>query len=122
MVANLEYLKEIIVVAGTVGLNYRRLAAPPVIKPQTMETRAKIPPGLPPSNPTTSYWQDPPDSIANLRSTDNIPTESDYIVIGSGILGSCIARNILLRRPGAQVLMLEARTACSGATGRNGQL
>ncbi|KAI9655292.1 MAG: hypothetical protein M1821_005439 [Bathelium mastoideum] len=85
-----------------------------------MDQRAKIAPGIPESHPTVSYWQDPPDPIANLRSTDTLPAESDFVIIGSGISGSCIAYNLLLRRPDAKVLMLEARTACSGATGRNG--
>ena len=85
-----------------------------------MDQRAQIPPGLPERDATISCWQDPPDPIANLRSTENLPHKSDYIVVGSGISGSCIANNLLLRRPGAEVLMLEARTACSGATGRNG--
>lgn len=85
-----------------------------------MDRRAQIPPGLPEPDPTISYWQDPPDPIADLRSTENLPHVSEYVVIGSGISGSCIANNILSRRPDAEILLLEARRACSGATGRNG--
>ncbi|KAF2717697.1 FAD dependent oxidoreductase [Polychaeton citri CBS 116435] len=85
-----------------------------------MEKRASIPPGLPKPSPTVSYWQDPPSDIAGLRTTSKLPTSADYIIIGSGISGACIAHNLLSKKPNASVLMLEARTACSGATGRNG--
>ncbi|KAK4560372.1 hypothetical protein LTR86_005568 [Recurvomyces mirabilis] len=85
-----------------------------------MEERAAIPPGLPRLKPTISYWQDPPSDIGCLRSTASLPGKADYIVIGSGISGSCIAYNLLCRQPEANVVLLEARQAVSGATGRNG--
>ena len=86
-----------------------------------MNKRVSIPVSLPRDNPTLSYWQDPPDSIANLRSTPNPPQTSDIVIIGSGISGASIAYNILTRAPETNVVMLEARQACSGATGRNGR-
>ncbi|KAK3062862.1 hypothetical protein LTS18_003220 [Coniosporium uncinatum] len=85
-----------------------------------MDKRAQIPPGLPRSNPTVSYWQDPPDDIADLRSTEELPNTADFVIVGSGISGACIAHNILERKQNVRVVMLEARSACSGATGRNG--
>ncbi|KZF26448.1 FAD dependent oxidoreductase [Xylona heveae TC161] len=86
-----------------------------------MDRRASIPPGLPRSNPTTAYWQDPPDEhISNVRSTPEIPQTADVIIIGSGITGACVAYNILQKSPNMRVVMLEAREAVSGATGRNG--
>ncbi|KAI9819847.1 MAG: hypothetical protein M1827_006416 [Pycnora praestabilis] len=85
-----------------------------------MDERAAVPPGLPRANPTTSYWQNPPDLIANLRSTEQLSQDTDIIIIGSGITGSCVAFNILEQCPGSKIIMLEARQACSGATGRNG--
>lgn len=85
-----------------------------------MEARARVPVSLPHDNPTISYWQDPPSDIANHGFVDNLPAAADYVVVGSGISGTCIAYNLLSRRPDAKVLMLEARQACSGATGRNG--
>lgn len=85
-----------------------------------MNEQASIPPGLPRDNPTESYWQDPPDEIARYQTTKVLPSYGDYVIIGSGISGTCIAYNLLTRKPGARVLMLEAREACSGATGRNG--
>jgi len=85
-----------------------------------MDERARIVPTLPRANPTTSYWQDPPDGIVDHRSTEDLPESADFVIIGSGISGACIAWNILKRNPDAKVIMLEARGASSGATGRNG--
>ncbi|EFQ98772.1 hypothetical protein MGYG_01787 [Nannizzia gypsea CBS 118893] len=85
-----------------------------------MEERALIPVTLPRENPTVSYWQDPPDGIADLRSTAELPPDADIAIIGSGISGACIAYNILTRSPHTKVVILEARQACSGASGRNG--
>lgn len=95
-----------------------------------MDERAKIPVTLPRDNPTLPFWQDPPDAIADLRSTAALPESADVVIIGSGITGAAVAWNLLLEAasatapPGAKkppsVVMLEARQACSGATGRNG--
>lgn len=86
----------------------------------TVEEQAKIPPGLPRDGPTISYWQDPPSDIADHRTTEELPAVSDYAIIGSGISGAFIAYNLLTKKPNASVLLLEARQATSGATGRNG--
>ncbi|KAK4145572.1 FAD dependent oxidoreductase [Dichotomopilus funicola] len=102
-----------------------------------MNERAKIPVLPPSAHPTTSTWQDPPDaSLANHRSTPDLPAEVDTIIIGSGITGAAVAWGLLqgespLDQAGQAgqdkgdgkaigILMLEAREACSGATGRNG--
>jgi len=85
-----------------------------------MEQRAAIPPGLPKANPTVSYWQDPPSSLAAHRTTPTLPAAVSVVIIGSGITGCSIAYNLLSNQSPPSVLMLEARTACSGATGRNG--
>ncbi|KAK0304246.1 hypothetical protein LTS16_008274 [Friedmanniomyces endolithicus] len=85
-----------------------------------MEERARIPPGLPRPRPTVSYWQDPPADIADLRTTAALPANADYVVVGSGISGAFVAYKILCKQPEASVVVLEARQAASGATGRNG--
>lgn len=85
-----------------------------------MEERGRVPVSLPHPNPTRSYWQNPPSDIAELRTTSFLPDQADYVIVGSGISGACVAYNILLRQPKASVILLEARQACSGATGRNG--
>ncbi|OTB09447.1 hypothetical protein M426DRAFT_70712 [Hypoxylon sp. CI-4A] len=84
-----------------------------------MERRAAIPVTLPRANPTQSYWQLEPDGIADLRSTDSLPDNADTVIIGSGITGAAVAFN-LLSNGARNIVMLEARQACSGATGRNG--
>ncbi|OBS19953.1 hypothetical protein FPOA_11677 [Fusarium poae] len=85
------------------------------------EPQLKIP-GLPLPNATKSYWQDPPHRIANHRTTKDLPTSEvfDYVIIGSGISGAATAHKLLDRDPDLSILMLEARTAASGASGRNG--
>lgn len=78
-------------------------------------------PGFPHPNPVKSYWQDPPHRIANLRTTPELPSETfDYVIIGSGVSGAATALKLLQRNPELSILMLEARTAASGASGRNG--
>ena len=76
--------------------------------------------GLPLENPSASYWQQPPDNIADLRSTSELPQNADIVIIGSGISGSSIAYNLLEAKPHLKVVILEARQAASGASGRNG--
>ncbi|KAK8073485.1 hypothetical protein PG994_004384 [Apiospora phragmitis] len=78
--------------------------------------------GFPLPNPTKSYWQDPPHRIANLRTTPDLPTAQtfDYVIIGSGVSGAATAFKLLSRDPELSILMLEARAAASGASGRNG--
>ncbi|KAL8763396.1 MAG: hypothetical protein Q9184_000784 [Pyrenodesmia sp. 2 TL-2023] len=85
-----------------------------------MDGRAAIVPLPPCSDPTISYWQDPPHPLAHHRTTSELPSLASTIIIGSGITGSSIAYNLLAKGTPSSVLMLEARTACSGATGRNG--
>merc|ERR1712093_462271 len=99
-----------------------------IINTSTMDTRAAIPVSLPRANPTTSYWQDPSDSqLSDYLSSSSVPEIADVVIIGSGITGAGIAWNLLGGEDGVhtpknqeKVVMLEARQACSGATGRNG--
>ncbi|MCJ1332160.1 hypothetical protein MMC10_008852 [Thelotrema lepadinum] len=85
-----------------------------------MDSRAAIPPGLPKARPVTSYWQDPPADIASYQSSNALPTSASTVIIGSGITGSSLAYFLLSQSPSSDVVLLEARTACSSATGRNG--
>ena len=87
---------------------------------QALDARIEAQPGLPVENPTRSFWMSPLSPIAHHSS--DLPQHADIVVIGSGITGTSVART-LLDRAHAQgkhpvVLMLEARDACSGATGR----
>lgn len=76
-------------------------------------------PGLPRPNPTESYWQRVPHKLANAQSP-RLPKRTDIAVVGSGITGLSVSKTILERHPSAHVTVLEARSLCSGATGRNG--
>jgi glycine/D-amino acid oxidase-like deaminating enzyme len=82
----------------------------------------EVPKGFPQPNPTVSYWQLPPHAIANHRSTLSLPTSTtlDYVIVGSGVSGAAVAHKLLSHDPSLSILMLEARTAASGASGRNG--
>lgn len=90
-------------------------------------TRLAASPGIPVPDPCQSYWTSPPSPIAKHGSGSDtvIPDYADVVVIGSGITGTSIVRTLLdhdAQHRGAnkplKVIMLEARDACSGATGR----
>ena len=73
--------------------------------------------GLPTPKSTHSYWHQSPSKILlGHRTTDNLPPTIDVVIVGSGISGSFAARE--LASLGRTVLLLEAREACWGATGR----
>ncbi|KAH6649746.1 FAD dependent oxidoreductase-domain-containing protein [Chaetomium tenue] len=79
------------------------------------------PAGLPSRNPSTSYWlRDPSPILLGHRGTPDFPATADVVVVGSGITGAFAARFLKEAGGGGSVVMLEAREACSGATGRNG--
>lgn len=76
--------------------------------------------GFPLPNPTKSYWQTPPLPISDHRTTTDLPASAKYIIVGSGITGASIAYKLLQEEPSASIVLLEARQAASGASGRNG--
>ena len=78
----------------------------------------EVDPGLPVLNPTQSFWQSPPHPLANIQST-SLPSTADVVVIGSGITGCSVAK-ALLDSSNQKIVLLEARSISSGATGRNG--
>lgn len=45
------------------------------------------------------------------NSTTDFPTEADHLVIGGGIVGLAVARELLLREPGRSVLVVEKEPA-----------
>lgn len=78
---------------------------------------ANCPAELPSLHPTESYWlRDLSEKLIGHCTTDELPSKADVVVIGSGITGTFAARELV--NNGKNVLMLEAREACSGATGR----
>ncbi|VUC24725.1 unnamed protein product, partial [Clonostachys rosea] len=75
--------------------------------------------GLPSPQSTSSFWHSEPSSkLLGHRTTPQLPAEADVVVVGSGITGTFAARELVSQ--GRGVVLLEAREACWGATGRNG--
>ncbi|KAF2199067.1 FAD dependent oxidoreductase-like protein [Delitschia confertaspora ATCC 74209] len=85
-----------------------------------MEEQARLPVTLPVPNPTPSYWHIPKSPLSNHLHADLLPPTADFVIIGSGITGTLLAYNLLNALPDSNIVMLEAREVCSGATGRNG--
>ncbi|KAI5833130.1 DAO-domain-containing protein [Schizophyllum commune Tattone D] len=113
-----------------------------------LTSRLAVSPGIPVPNPTLSSWTVPPSRInkensgacysddnegAHLAGADTsdegshgqasdtkLPSYADVVIIGSGITGTSVARTLLMPGKSLRVVMLDARDACDGATGRNG--
>ncbi|OJZ81905.1 hypothetical protein ASPFODRAFT_51593 [Aspergillus luchuensis CBS 106.47] len=80
---------------------------------------------LPPNNPITPFWRTQLDPLDDIRSTPDLPPQSDIVIIGGGYSGVTLAYYLLkqLAEQGDKtttITLLEARQICSGATGRNG--
>ncbi|KAL1868321.1 hypothetical protein Plec18167_008246 [Paecilomyces lecythidis] len=76
---------------------------------------------IPVPNSTLPFWRTTPDELDKHRSTPELPEECDILIIGAGFSGASLAYHIYKDNPfPPSVLILEAREACSGATGRNG--
>ena len=97
------------------------MRAPSHIFTNIMDKRARIPPGLPRDSPTQSYWQDPADDIADLRTTPDLPREADIVIIGSRVSGASVSYNLLSADSSLKIVLIEGRQAASGASGRNGR-
>ena len=82
-------------------------------------------PRLPVENSTKSFWQQRPPfpKLVDIKS-DKLPASADIVIIGSGMSGASIAHTILQECRSLditkRVVLVEGRTICSGATGRNG--
>jgi glycine/D-amino acid oxidase-like deaminating enzyme len=77
-------------------------------------------PTFPSKQPTECYWQSPAHALASIQSIE-LPRRTDTLVIGSGITGVSVAKHLLEQQDSTQtVTIVDARTLCSGATGRNG--
>ncbi|KAE9378329.1 FAD dependent oxidoreductase-like protein [Stipitochalara longipes BDJ] len=89
-------------------------------------TGGAIPSGqasLPTANSTKSFWHsDPSKILLGHRTTASLPTEADIVIVGSGISGASAAYFLRQNDRGKDlnIVLLEAREACWGATGRNG--
>ncbi|KAG7822318.1 hypothetical protein KL928_000793 [Ogataea angusta] len=85
-----------------------------------MDYSARKQKAFPSKETTLSYWIGEAEAkLAKHRTTEELPEQSDVLIIGSGLSGASVAFN-LLEQTDEKVLLLEARDVCSGATGRNG--
>lgn len=76
---------------------------------------------LPTPDSTASFWHsEPSEFLLGHRTTPDLPTEADIIIVGSGITGASAARFLAedTRAKGLTIVMLDAREACWCATGR----
>lgn len=74
-------------------------------------------------NPSSCWQEAPPFPYLLDAQSPDLPTTAD-IVVGSGMSGANVAHTILdqshKRGISPEIVVLEARNFCSGATGRNG--
>ncbi|KAK4546104.1 hypothetical protein LTR36_002241 [Oleoguttula mirabilis] len=77
---------------------------------------------LPVPGSTKAFWHTELHDLADHRSTPELPKECEVLVIGSGYAGASVAYNLAKSASTLpnSIVILEARQACSGATGRNG--
>ncbi|POS75665.1 FAD dependent oxidoreductase [Diaporthe helianthi] len=79
--------------------------------------------GLPVANATLPFWRTEPHDLDTCRSTEALPRQCDLLVIGAGYAGVSTVYHLLDSDNApdpSKMVMLEAREACSGASGRNG--
>ncbi len=77
-------------------------------------------PLLPVGDPTTSFWQLPPNEKLYGIKSSHLPEQCDVAVIGSGISSCSVVWQLLTSGFSGSITVVEAREICSGATGRNG--
>ncbi|KAK6542537.1 hypothetical protein TWF694_006487 [Orbilia ellipsospora] len=82
--------------------------------------RIQTSPGLPIPNPTTSFWLQPESPLLSHIQSPSLPSDADIVIIGSGISAVSILRELYRLNPKLNIVILDARGICTGATGRNG--
>lgn len=76
---------------------------------------------LPSKTPTTSFWHsEPSEFLLDHHTTPDLPSYADIVIVGSGLTGASSARYLAedQRAGESSIVMLDAREACWGATGR----
>lgn len=87
-------------------------------KRENSEHSRQLPPKL--SGEWFSNWSAKKSHLANFQSAPELPSTADVVIIGSGFTGASLAHHIAELNASEDVVMLEARECCSGASGRNG--
>lgn len=90
----------------------------------TSSTNTGIRTGLPVADATLPFWRTELHGLDSFRSSEALPSECDILVIGAGYAGVSTLYHLLdsSNAPDpSKIVMLEAREACSGASGRNGE-
>lgn len=77
-----------------------------------------VDPGIPVPNPTKAFWQSELSAYANHQSP--WLDRADIVIVGAGVSGTSLARTVLYHQPDTKIVLIDARSLCSGATGRNG--
>lgn len=81
------------------------------------------PASLPSTTSSSSFWHTEPKLLGH-RTTESLPSKADIVVIGSGISGASVVHHIFNDTENGEnakeknILVLEAREICWGATGR----
>ncbi|TVY30611.1 Gamma-glutamylputrescine oxidoreductase [Lachnellula hyalina] len=79
------------------------------------------PPPFPWPSSTLPFWRTELHELDSARTTPELPKETDVLIIGAGYSGASTAYHLCDDNPSPpSIVILEARQACSGATGRNG--
>ncbi|KUI72488.1 Gamma-glutamylputrescine oxidoreductase [Cytospora mali] len=79
--------------------------------------------GLPVPNATLPFWRTELHELDSFRTSESLPSECDILVIGAGYAGVSTLYHLLDSSNGpdpSKIVLVEAREACSGASGRNG--
>ncbi|MCJ1475056.1 hypothetical protein MMC13_003716 [Lambiella insularis] len=96
----------------------------PTAPPSTPAIPPIGPSPLPAPHYTIPYWRTELHPLDAHRSTPSLPEKCEVLIVGAGMAGVSVAYHLMDggaekgERP--EVVMLEAREVCSGATGRNG--
>ncbi|KAI4604221.1 hypothetical protein KJ359_000352 [Pestalotiopsis sp. 9143b] len=83
--------------------------------------QSPVQPVFPVADATVPFWRTELHELDSHRSTEQLPAKQDVVIIGTGFAGTTCAYYLTDDNPEPpSITILEAREACSGATGRNG--